>query len=283
MDERLDGGLVLRLGHSPDADDAFMFYGLAAGKVDAEGLSFEHILRDIETLNRWALEGRLEVTAISVHAYPYVASSYALLPCGASMGENYGPVVVAKGEIEPEHLAGRRIAVPGRLTTATLVLRLFTRDFEAVYMPFDRIMDAVEAGTVDAGLLIHEGQLTHRDRGLQPVIDLGEWWFGQTGLPLPLGLNAVRKDLGPDLMAKVSRVLTRSIEYSLAHRAEALAHALGYARGLSSTLADRFVAMYVNDRTLEMGPDGREAVALLLDMAHRCELVPEVPALEWVG
>ncbi len=274
---------LIRLGHSPDADDAFMFYGLASGKVETGNLVFEHLLRDIETLNQWALEGRLEVTAISVHAYPYVAGRYALLPSGASMGEDYGPIVVTREPEDPAWLWGRRIAVPGRLTTATLALHLYLDDFEPVIMPFDTIMEAVRDGRVDAGLIIHEGQLSHGEWGLHPVADLGKWWRADTGgLPLPLGVNAVRRDLGGRLMADVSRYLRESIEYALAHREDALTHALRYARGLDRDVADRFVGMYVNERTVDMGADGREAIALILKRGHERGLVPAVPELDFV-
>lgn len=274
---------TLRLGHSPDSDDAFMFYGLASGRVDTGDLAFEHVLRDIETLNRWAMEGRLEITAISAHAYPYVAGRYALTPCGASMGEGYGPIVVARDPADPAWLAKKRIAVPGKLTSATLALHLYLDDFEPVCLPFDRIMEAVASGAVDAGLLIHEGQLTHGEMGLFKVVDLGIWWRDDTGgLPLPLGVNAVRRDLGGPLMSRVSDLLRESIAYSLAHRREALAHAMTYARGLDPRMADRFVGMYVNARTLDMGPDGREAVRLFLRRGHERGLVPAVPELEFV-
>lgn len=274
---------TLRLGHSPDSDDAFMFYGLASGKVDTGDLAFEHVLRDIETLNRWAMEGRLEITAISAHAYPYVAGRYALTPCGASMGEGYGPMVVTREPVDSAWLAGKRIAVPGKLTSATLALHLYLADFEPVYLSFDRIMEAVAAGDVDAGLLIHEGQLTHGEMGLHKVVDLGVWWWEDTGgLPLPLGVNVVRRDLGGPLMARVSELLRESIAYSLAHRREALEHAMTYARGLDPMMADRFVGMYVNARTLDMGEDGRAAVRLLLRRGHERGLVPAVPELEFV-
>lgn len=274
--------VVWKLGHSPDADDAFMFYGLASGKVDTEGLAFDHVLRDIETLNRWAFEGRLEVSAISVHAFAHVRDRYALLSHGASMGEGYGPVVVAREPMEPEALKGKRIAVPGELTSAYLELRLFEPDFEAVVMDFDRVMDEVEAGRVDAGLLIHEGQLTHASRGLSAVLDLGAWWHEETGLPLPLGVNVVRKDLGEEACHKVSRVLKASIVYGLAHREDALAHALGFGRGTPEDLADRFVGMYVNERTVDMGPDGKRAIVELLDRAAACGLAPVLGEVEFV-
>lgn len=272
----------LRLGHSPDADDAFMFYALATGRVTAPGLEFEHVLRDIETLNDWARAGRLEVTAVSAHAYPYVADRYLLTACGASMGEGYGPVVVAREPVTLADLAGRPVAIPGRLTSAALALALYLPDHRPVPVPFDRIPAAVAAGEVAAGLLIHEGQLTYRELGLHLVADLGERWRAETGLPLPLGLNAVRRDVGREVAARVSSALRASIAYALEHREEALAYALGFARGLDPARADRFVAMYVNARTLDLGDDGREAVRLFLERGHARGLVPAVPALEFV-
>jgi 1,4-dihydroxy-6-naphthoate synthase len=273
---------LLRLGHSPDSDDAFMFYGLASGKVSAPGLEFEHVLRDIQTLNDWAREGRLECTAISVHAYAHVADRYALLAHGASVGDGYGPMVVAREAMEPSRLHGLRIAVPGLLTSAYLELRLAVPDFEAVVVPFDRIEDAVEAGEVDAGLLIHEGQLTHAGRGLHAVLELWTWWRELTGLPLPLGANAIRRDLPDDVQRAASTALRASIAYSLDHRAEALAHAMQYARDLPAELADRFVGMYVNQRTLDLGDDGRAAYQELLDRGAAAGLVPAVGTLTFV-
>ncbi len=270
----------IRLGHSPDSDDAFMFYGLAEHKVPSEGFEFEHILRDIETLNHWAREGRLEVTAISVHAYAQVADKYAILSHGASMGDNYGPMVVTREPASVEWLRSRRIAIPGTMTSAYLALRLFLdRDFAYDIMPFDQIMQAVAEGKADAGLLIHEGQLTHGELGLQKVVDLGEWWFTETaGLPLPLGVNAVRRDLGAARMAAVSRVLKASIEYGLDHRADALRHAMQYARGLQVSTADQFVSMYVNDWTVDMGPRGQESIRLFLRRAYEQGVIDhEVP------
>lgn len=261
-------GTLIRLGHSPDSDDAFMFYGLAEGHVDTEGLRFEHILRDIETLNQWALEGRLEITAISVHAYAYVADKYAILTHGASMGDNYGPMVVTREEVGPEWLAGRRIAIPGTMTSAYLALRLYLGDFEYDIMPFDEIMEAVSSGKAEAGLLIHEGQLTHGALGLHAVVDLGKWWHERTGgLPLPLGVNAVRRDLGPVRMAQLSRILKASIVYGLEHRAEGLNYAMRFARGLPADTADQFVGMYVNDWTVDMGDRGRQSIRLFLTEA----------------
>ena len=255
---------TIHVAHSPDSDDAFMFYALAEGKVDTEGLAYVHELQDIETLNQRALRGELEVTAVSIHAYAYLADRYALLPHGASMGDRYGPRLVATRPMTRADVRGKRIAIPGPLTTAYLSLRLYEPDFHAVPTPFDLIEDAVLAGEVDLGLLIHEGQLTYADRGLHLIVDMGEWWFGETGLPLPLGGNVVRKDLGPELTRKISRHLHASIAYGLQHRAGALDHAMQYARGLDRGKADTFVGMYVNDWTLDYGPRGREAVRLLL-------------------
>jgi 1,4-dihydroxy-6-naphthoate synthase len=273
---------LLRLGHSPDADDAFMFYGLAAGKVSEPGLEFEHLLRDIQTLNEWAREGRLECTAISVHAYAYVADKYALLSQGASMGEDWGPMVVAKAAMDADQLAGARIAVPGLLTSAYLELRLAVPDFEPVVVPFDRCMDAVDDHRADAALLIHEGQLTHRERGFRSVLELWSWWRELTGLPLPLGANAIRRDLPADVQTRAARALRESIRYALEHRQEALDHALQYAGDLPRATADRFVGMYVNQRTLDLGEDGRAAYQELLDRGAAAGLVPPVGRLDFV-
>ncbi len=270
---------LMRLGHSPDSDDAFMFYALAERKIATDGFTFEHILRDIETLNQWAREGTLEITAISVHAYAYVADKYAILSHGASMGDNYGPMVVTREPAEIEWLRDKRIAIPGLMTSAYLALRLLLGDFAYEVVPFDQIMEAVHEGRYDAGLLIHEGQLTHGELGLHTVVDLGKWWHQQTdGLPLPLGVNAVRRDLGPERMAALSRVLKASIQYSLDHRAPALEHAMQYARGLSTETADTFVGMYVNDWTLDMGERGKESIRLFLKRAADQGIIPaEVP------
>ena len=273
---------LLRLGHSPDADDAFMFYGLASGRVATPGLRFEHLLRDIQTLNDWAREGRLECTAISVHAYAYVADKYALLAQGASMGEDWGPMVVAKAPLDASDLAGKRIAVPGLLTSAYLELRLAVPDFEPVVVPFDRCMDAVDDRRADAALLIHEGQLTHRERGFHSVLELWTWWRSLTGLPLPLGANAIRRDLPPDVSVAAARALRESIQYALDHRQEALDHALQYARDLPRATADRFVGMYVNQRTLDLGADGRAAYQELLDRGAAAGLLPAVGTLDFV-
>lgn len=283
------GQAVLRLGHSPDADDAFMFYALAEGRVDTGGVQYQHILKDIETLNAWALEGRLEITALSVHAYAYVSDKYTLTTCGASMGEGYGPMVVVREAVgQPSFdearrlLKGRRIAIPGKLTSATLALQLFLPDFEQVIMPFDTIMEAVAAGQVEAGLLIHEGQLTHHEAGLHTVVDLGVWWQETFHLPLPLGVNGVRKDLGQPLLQQVARNLADSITFGLAHRQDALNHALSWARGLDPATADRFVGMYVNERTVDMGEEGREAIRLLLRLARERGLIPQAPEPEFI-
>jgi 1,4-dihydroxy-6-naphthoate synthase len=274
---------VTRLGHSPDSDDAFMFYALAEHKIDSDGFAFEHILRDIETLNQWAREGRLEITAISVHAYAYVADKYAILSHGASMGDNYGPMVVTREPVDSAWLRGKRIAIPGEMTSAFLALRLYLGDFEYDIVPFDQIMEAVSAGRADAGLLIHEGQLTHREHGLSMVVDLGKWWHEETGgLPLPLGVNAVRRDLGPERMARLSRVLKASIKYGLEHRAPALNHAMQYARGLSTQTADTFVGMYVNDWTLDLGARGKESIRLFLKRACERGLIPTDPIVDFV-
>jgi 1,4-dihydroxy-6-naphthoate synthase len=257
--------LLIHLGHSPDPDDAFMFWGLAAGRVDARGFEFEHVLEGIQTLNEWALEGRLEVTAISLHTYPFVQDRYVILPHGASMGSGYGPVVVSKRPLQKVDLADVEIAVPGRMTTAFLTLGLYLGgEFRYREVPFDEIMDEVEAGRAEAGLLIHEGQLTYERRGLERVVDLGEWWLLETGLPLPLGINVARRDLGDEVLPELSDVLRDSIRAGLANREEALAYALQYGRGLTTELADKFVGMYVNELTEDYGEEGRQAVAELL-------------------
>lgn len=277
------GSQPLRLGHSPDADDAFMFYALAEGKIETEGLTFEHVLADIETLNNWAKDGRLEITAISVHAFAYVHAHYAILTHGGSFGRNYGPMVVAREAIAIDKLAGKRIAVPGLLTSAFLTLRLRLPEFEPVVVPFDRVMDMVREGLADAGLLIHEGQLTHTSLGLCKVLDLGEWWQDETGLPLPLGVNVVRKDLGGETMARISSILRASIAYALEHRHEALAYALRFGRGLEPTLADRFVGMYVNDLTFDLGLEGRKSIELFLRRGQERGIVPRVDRIEFVS
>lgn len=273
---------TIRVCHSPDSDDAFMFYALAEGLIDTGDLQYVHELQDIESLNQRALRGELEVTAVSIHAYAYLADRYALLPHGASMGDRYGPRLVARTTYARTELRGKRIAIPGPLTSAYLALRLYEPDFVPVAMPFDAIEDAVASGSVDLGLLIHEGQLTYQDRGLKLVVDLGMWWFNETGLPLPLGGNVVRKDLGQPLIGEISRHLYDSIAYALKHRTVALDHAMKYARGLDRSLADEFVGMYVNDWTLDYGDRGREAVRRFLERGFEVGLIPHKVPVEFV-
>jgi len=273
---------TLTLGHSPDADDAFMFYGLASGNSRST-FAYEHVLKDIQTLNEWAREGRLDTTAISVHAYAYVADKYAILNHGASMGErDYGPIVVAREAAPLEALRGAVIAVPGLMTSAYLALRLCVGDFEPQVMPFDQIMDAVAAGRASYGLLIHEGQLTHRALGLHSIVNLGTWWFERTGLPLPLGVNAIKRSLPDDVKRQASRDLRESIEYGLAHRESALAWALRYARGLETKTADTFVGMYVNRRTLDLGEEGRASIKLFLQRGAQAGIIPAIPPIDFV-
>lgn len=268
---------TIHLAHSPDSDDAFMFYALATGKIPTGSREYVHELQDIETLNQRALNSELDVTAVSIHAYAYLTDSYALLPHGSSMGDRYGPCLVATRPVEgdaSEALRGKRVAIPGTLTTAALALRLFQPDFEPVVTPFDQIEDAVRSGSVDAGILIHEGQLTYGDLGLHLWLDTGVWWHEETGLPLPLGGNAIRRDLGEDLLPLVSADLRASIVHGLEHREDALAHAMQYARGLDVAAADRFIGMYVNDYTVDYGRDGRRAVQLLLDRGAEAGIIP---------
>lgn len=271
----------ITLGHSPDPDDAFMFYALATDKLETEGLSFRHIIEDIETLNRRAMNAELDVTAISIHAYAYVLDQYALMTSGASMGDNYGPLVISREPMSLDDVRRTTIAVPGNMTTAYLTLRLCLGDVETVVIPFDQIMDAVERGDVAAGLLIHEGQLTYSARGFNKVIDLGEWWMNETGLPLPLGGNAIKKSLGPELISKISRLLRQSIEYGLADRGTAVRHSMKYGRGMEEGLTDKFVGMYVNDYTIDYGERGRKAVRLLLERAHEAGIIPRPVELEF--
>jgi 1,4-dihydroxy-6-naphthoate synthase len=273
----------IRLGHSPDPDDAFMFWGLSSGAVDPRGFEFEHVLRDIQTLNEWAMEGRLEVTAISLHAYPHVQERYVLLPHGASMGSGYGPIVVAREPLGPDELRRVEIAVPGRLTTAFLTLRLHLGDFAFREVPFDEILDEVSSGRAAAGLLIHEGQLTYAAEGLRKVVDLGEWWLAETGLPLPLGANVARRDLGSEKLRELSGVLAESIRVGLDNRAEALEHALQFGRGLDGKLADRFVGMYVNELTQDYGEEGRKAVRELLRRGEAIGAFNEPVRVEFVA
>jgi len=273
---------LITVGHSPDPDDAFMFYALAHDKLDTGDLAFRHELQDIETLNRRALRGELEVTAVSIHAYAFLLDKYALLPSGCSMGDRYGPMVVARNKLPISDLKKSKIAVPGTLTTAFLTLRLLAGDFPYEVVPFDQILDAVAAGRFDAGLIIHEGQLTFQNQGLRLLVDLGVWWQDKTGLPLPLGGNAVRRDLGNDTIRQISRLLKESIRYALDHRQDALAYALRYARDMDMALADKFVGMYVNDWTLDYGPRGRAAVQRLLEEGHKEGVIPNTVAVEFV-
>ena len=274
---------TIHVAHSPDSDDAFMFYALAEGKIDTEGLTYVHELQDIESLNQRALRAELEVTSVSIHAYAYLADRYALLPHGASIGDRYGPRLVARQPMTRDDLRGKRVAIPGYKTTAYLALKLFQPEFEPVPTPFDQIEDAVVDEQADVGLLIHEGQLTFADRGLHLIQDLGEWWFQETGLPLPLGGNVVRKDLGEALTKKISRHLRASIAYGLEHRAGALDHAMKYARGLDRSKADTFVGMYVNDWTLDYGDRGRRAVQLLLERGADAGVIPHRVNVEFVA
>jgi 5,8-dihydroxy-2-naphthoate synthase len=275
----------ITIAHSPDSDDAFMFYGLATNKVRVPGLRFTHTLCDIETLNRQAREGEgvYDVTAISFHAYPYIQHNYALMPSGGSVGDGYGPMIVATRAFSPSEIKHKRIAVPGTLTTAYLALKLFAPGIETDVVPFDHIIPEVLEGKHEAGLIIHEGQLTYDKSGLHRVVDLGRWWQKVTGLPLPLGGNAIRRSLGPELMSAVCGALRESIQYALDHREEALAYAMQFARDLDPQLADKFVGMYVNERTLDYGPDGREAVRRLLDMGHKAGIIPLAAQVEFVG
>ena len=273
----------ITVAHSPDSDDAFMFYGLATNKVRVPGLRFTHTLCDIETLNRKAMEGVYDVTAISFHAYPYIQDNYALLPSGGSVGDGYGPMIVANRAYSLSEIKTKRIAVPGTMTTAYLVLKLFAPGIETDVVPFDHILPQVVEGKHEAGLIIHEGQLTYDKSGLHRIVDLGRWWQKVTGLPLPLGGNAIRRSLGPQLMSQVATALRESIQYALDHREEALQYAMQFARDLDPQLADKFVGMYVNERTLDYGPDGREAVRRLLDMGHKAGIIPQKSSVEFAA
>jgi 1,4-dihydroxy-6-naphthoate synthase len=272
----------ITVAHSPDSDDAFMFYALATNKVRVPGLKFSHTLTDIETLNRKAMEGFYDVSAISFHAYPYVQDKYALMTCGGSVGEQYGPMVISLRMIGLEELKTMKIAVPGTMTTAYLALKLFAPKIETAVVPFDRIIPEVLAGKYEAGLIIHEGQLTYERSGLKRILDLGKWWHEQTRLPLPLGGNAIRRELGRDLIAQVTKALRDSIQYALDHREPALAYAMQFARDLDTQMADRFVGMYVNNRTLDYGDDGKRAVVKLLEMGYQAGIIPHRPQVEFV-
>lgn len=290
---------LIRVGHSPDPDDAFMFHALTNDKVDTGNYQFTHQLQDIETLNHRALRGELELTAVSLHGYSFMTDKYALCACGCSMGDNYGPMIVTRQPSKIDDLRGKTIAIPGTLTTAFLSLRLCLKahGFDCVpadgpaapemaryiIRPFDEILNVVEKGEADAGLIIHEGQLTYQNQGLSLVVDLGQWWMKETGLPLPLGGNAIRKDLGAKAMEEVTALLKKSIEYALAHRKEALDYAMKYGRDLDVAKSDKFVGMYVNDWTIDFGPRGREAVALLLKKGHEAGIIPNPVELEFIG
>ena len=271
---------VLTLAHSPDADDAFMFYALAKERVDTGGLRFQHVLADVETLNQSALRSVYDVTAISFHAYAYLHRNYALLRCCSSFGEGYGPLVVAREALEAADLAGKRIAVPGKMTSAYLLLRLFAGEVDTVAIPFDQIPEAVATGQADAGLLIHEGQLTYGESGLHPVVDLGAWWQEQHSLPVPLGGLAVRRGIEPERIGSIAAAVEASIRFALEHRSDALSYALQYGRGMSTALGDRFVGMYVNELTLDCGARGQKSIQLLLDCAFEARLIPERVAVE---
>jgi 1,4-dihydroxy-6-naphthoate synthase len=273
---------TITVAHSPDSDDAFMFYGLATNKLETEGLKFEHTLKDIQTLNEDAKKGVYDVTAISFHAYAYVSDKYALLPHGASIGDKYGPILVTKEPRTADEIGDMKIAIPGELTSAFLALRLFNSKFEYEVYPFDQIIDAVQKGKVDAGLLIHEGQLFYKELGLDKVLDLGEWWFERTGLPLPMGGNAIKRDLGENLMKQVSRHLHRSIMYSMENREDALQYAMQFARDMAPDVADRFVAMWVNELTLDYGERGKEGVRRLLNEGYEAGIIPHKVEVEFV-
>lgn len=276
MDERR-----IQVGHSPDPDDAFMFYGLASEKVKLEGIKIEHMLEDIQSLNVRAMKGELEVTAISAHAFPFVADKYWIMVTGASMGEGYGPVIVSKKYKSLDELKGKTVATPGKMTTATLLLKIFTEGIHNVDIPFDQIMDRVNSGEFDAGLLIHEGQLTYASEGFTKILDFGEFWEKKTnGLPLPLGLDVVRKDLGEELARKLSRGLKESIHYGYTHQSEAVPYAMKWGRGIDYSLGEKFVKMYVSELTIDMGENGKKALELLFKLGHEKGLIPNVPDIE---
>jgi 1,4-dihydroxy-6-naphthoate synthase len=275
----------ITIAHSPDSDDAFMFYGLATNKVQVPGLRFSHTLSDIQTLNQKAMQGEgiYDVTAISFHAYPYIQNNYALMTCGGSVGEGYGPMIVAPKAYSQDEIKQKKIAVPGKLTTAYLALNLFSPEIQTEVVPFDQIIARVIRGEYEAGLIIHEGQLTYDKSGLYRILDLGKWWLQKTGLPLPLGGNAIRRSLGRELIASISSALRNSIQYALDHRNEALAYAMQFARDLEPQLADRFVGMYVNERTLDYGEDGKQAIRQLLEMGYKAGIIPIEPKVEFAA
>ena len=272
---------LIRVGHSPDPDDAFMFYALAKEKIPTGGFRVEHVIEDIETLNQRALQGELEVTAVSCHAYAFLADRYLVMRSGASVGDQYGPILVAISGIPKSSIRGKHIAVPGKLTTAYLTLLLYEADFEPVFTPFDKILEAVQSDKVDLGLVIHEGQITYQDKGLQKILDLGRWWYEQTKLPPPLGVDVIRRDLGAETIRSFSKLFKQSIEYALAHRKEALAYALDFGRGISEKLGDRFVGMYVNHYTVDLGSKGEKGLEQLFDAAYRKGLLPRPVRLEF--
>ena len=280
--DRTNGKRTITVAHSPDSDDAFMFYGLATNKLETNNLKFEHTLKDIQTLNEDAKNEVYDVTAVSFHAYAYISDKYALLPHGASIGDKYGPILVSKEKRRAEEIPGMKIAVPGELTSAFLALRIYNQDFEYVVVPFDEIIETVQKGKADAGLLIHEGQLFYKQIGLAKVLDLGEWWFEKTGLPLPMGGNVIRRKLGDELMKEVSKYLHKSIVYSMENREDALAYAMQFARDMPPELADRFVAMWVNDLTLDYGQRGRDAVKLLLKEGFEKGIIPHRVEVDFV-
>ena len=274
--------MEIKVAHSPDSDDAFMFYALANNKLDTGDLQFSHVLRDIESLNRAAFNLEYDVTAVSFHAYAFLADKYVLLPSGASMGERYGPMVIARSPLSLSDLRNKKIAIPGTMTTAFLALKLLVPEFQYEVVPFDQIIETVVAGKVDAGLIIHEGQLTYQREGLHKIVDLGEWWCERTGLPLPLGGNVIRRDFAPELRKRVSDLLKASIQFALDNRRDALAYALQFARDMDETLADKFVGMYVNELTLDYGEPGRQAVRLLLEEGHKAGIIPHQVTVEFV-
>jgi 1,4-dihydroxy-6-naphthoate synthase len=273
---------TIRIGHSPDSDDAFMFYALAKETIPTDGIQVVHVIEDIESLNQRALKGELEVTAVSIHAYAYIADKYALMPCGSSMGDRYGPILVANQLFPASELKGKKIAIPGKMTTAYLTCSLFESDFEAIEVPFDQIIDFVKSGQADAGLIIHEGQLTYGESGMHKIVDLGEWWYQETGLPLPLGGNVIRRDLGDEKMRKVTRLVRQSIQHSLDNRAEALDYAMIYARDMETKTADQFVGMYVNEYTIDYGDSGREGVRELLKRGYESGIISQPVDIEFV-
>ncbi|HEX6494437.1 MAG TPA: MqnA/MqnD/SBP family protein [Acidobacteriaceae bacterium] len=284
LEPNLTGIREITIAHSPDSDDAFMFYGLATNKVRVPGLKFTHTLTDIETLNQKAIhEAHYDVTAISFHAYPYLQDNYALMACGGSVGEGYGPMIVSSKRFSLDEIKNIRIAIPGELTTAALALKLFAPDVRTTLVPFDQIIPQVLAGKHEAGLIIHEGQLTYAASGLYKVLDLGQWWREQTGLPLPLGGNAIRRSLGEETMRVVTKALRESIQHALDHREEALAYAMQFARDLDAQLANRFVSMYVNERTLNYGEDGKQAIRKLLELGHERGIIPHPVKVDFVG